>query len=228
MVNVYYVGGCVRDEIMDVKCHDIDFSVEAASYEEMRDWVASKGEIFLETPQYLTIRARLPNIKGADFVLARKDGTYDKDGRRPDFVEPGTLLDDLSRRDFCMNAIAKPLEGGDYIDPFMGQEDIKCRIVRCVGKTEDRFAEDSLRLLRALRFSITKGFALHPEIQDCLGRRDMVDRLENVSVERQREELNKCLAFDTLDTLRKLQVYPLVRDVVFQGRLSLEATLKDR
>ena len=117
-MHIYQVGGSLRDECLGRPCKDFDFSVEAPSYEAMREHLVQDGyTIFLEKPEYLTIRARFP--KGhpqervcADFVLCRKDGFY-SDGRRPDTVEPGTIYDDLARRDFTMNAMARACRQAD-------------------------------------------------------------------------------------------------------------------
>jgi tRNA nucleotidyltransferase (CCA-adding enzyme) len=142
MIELYEVGGCVRDSLLGIDSKDIDFTVIAPSYEDMREFLTDAGfEIFLETPEYFTIRARFPKVvthdaiptrfvrtkklPTADFVLARKEGAY-SDGRRPDEVQMGTLLDDLSRRDFTMNAMARDRDGR-LIDPFGGQQDVKER-----------------------------------------------------------------------------------------------------
>jgi len=213
MTQFYLVGGAVRDKILQVSSKDMDFAVEAPSFAAMRDEIERRGgEIFLETPEYLTIRARVPKLGAADFVLCRKDGAY-IDGRRPEDVEPGTLMDDLARRDFTMNAIAMD-EDGKYIDPFGGQADIEDKLIRCVGNTHDRFAEDYLRMLRAIRFGITKNMRLdHPIIQ-CFLDPKLVGKLAYVSVERVREELFKCFKYNTLNMLYVLEGFPLVRDMV--------------
>lgn len=222
----YKVGGCVRDEILGLKSKDIDYSVEAASYEAMRDAVIQRGgEIFLETPQHFTIRAKVPGLGAADFVLARKDGAY-SDGRRPDSVEAGTLLDDLARRDFTMNAIAQD-EEGNFIDPFNGAKDISNRFIQVVGSV-DRLREDSLRMLRAIRFAITKDFILSPQIFTFLSLGENAKLLRNVSEERIREEMNKAFAADTLKTLTFLDHFTAIREVLFSRGLSLETTLKQR
>src|SRR5688572_15396559 len=117
VVKAYEVGGDVGDRLMGLKNpKDLNYTVEAESYDEMVAWIKTQGTIFVEQPQYWTVRAHLSGKRPADYVLARKDGQY-SDGRRPDSVKPGTLLDDLKRRDFTMNAIAIG-ESGEYIDPF--------------------------------------------------------------------------------------------------------------
>src|SRR3990167_10022522 len=120
MVKFFLTGGFLRDRLLNIPSKDLDYAVEASSYQEMKQAIIERdGEIFLETEKYLTIRARIPKFGAADFVLCRKDGTYIKDRRRPDFVEIGTLFDDLSRRDATINALAED-ENGNIIDFFNG------------------------------------------------------------------------------------------------------------
>ena len=223
----YEVGGCVRDAIIGVESKDIDYAVEADSYETMKTAIENRGgSIFMEQPEYLTIRAKVPNLGCADFVLCRKDGGY-KDGRHPDSVKPGTLEDDLSRRDFTMNAIAKD-EDGNLIDPFGGIHAIEIGIIRCVGNARRRMEEDQLRLLRAVRFSITKQMGIDRDIRRCLSSLTLISELKNsVSVERVREEMNKAFMFDTLRTLHTLEEFPLLRDSLFNsGAIRLQPTMK--
>lgn len=223
-VKFYQVGGCVRDELLGVRSKDIDYSVEAESYEDMRNAIVLRGgEIFLETPEYFTIRAKVPGMGACDFVLCRKDGQY-SDGRRPDKVEMGTLYDDLARRDFTMNAIAKQEDGG-YVDPHGGIHDIELRMITAVGSAYNRFHEDYLRMLRAIRFCVTKRFVLSAEVDDAI--RKMGHRIAEVSVERIREELLKAFQVDTIATLFLLREYGLDK-IVFDKRLGLrlEPTLK--
>lgn len=234
----YQVGGCVRDALLGVKSKDIDFSVEAESYEAMRAAIVERcggslndpedcklgGRIIkVEKPEFATIRAVDPVLGGVDFVLCRKDGTY-SDGRRPDSVEMGTLLDDLSRRDFTVNAIARA-DDGLLVDPFHGQRDLSNNILRCVGDTERRMTEDALRILRAIRFSITKGFAFDLKLDEFLSRKSSARLLACVSIERVREELLKCFDADTYLTLTVLENYRHIREVIFSRNLKLTPTI---
>lgn len=197
-MQVYKVGGAVRDLLMGHESKDIDYSVVAKSYDEMKEYILNKGcQIYQERPEYATIRARYGN-EDVDFVLCRKDGFY-SDSRRPDSIEIGSLMDDLSRRDFTMNAIAID-EAGNYHDPFNGWKDIENRIIRCVGSVE-RLREDPLRMMRALRFSITKRMLLDDDITDFIYNHDNWDLLYKVSEERISTELNKCLEKSSLETL---------------------------
>ena len=226
-IHLFKVGGAVRDEFLGVKSKDIDFAVEAPSFEAMRNFIADNGKIFLEKPEFFTIRAKVHG-EDADFVLCRKEHGY-SDGRRPDLVTPGDIYDDLSRRDFTMNAIAIHTMEGAVIDPHNGVKDIEARIVRCVGNAEARFTEDSLRMIRAVRFAITKGFTLDWDIQNALHNRTLLDKLSNVSKERIREELNRCFKHNTLSTMKMFERFSKLRDIVFSDdTLWLEATNKDR
>ena len=223
-IKFYLVGGAVRDEILGFSSKDLDYSVEAPSYNAMRDEIVKrKGEIFLETPEYFTIRAKVPKMGACDFVLCRKDGQY-SDGRRPDKVEMGTLYDDRARRDFTMNAIAKA-EDGSYIDPHDGQLDIADKLINCVGHAEDRFAEDYLRILRAIRFAVTKKMRLSQDTYDAIQK--YKDKVMEVSVERVREELYKAFKFDTVKTLVALHEFGL-EHIVFDKAygLRLKPTLE--
>jgi tRNA nucleotidyltransferase/poly(A) polymerase len=233
-VRLFEVGGCVRDEFLGVASKDVDFAVEAPSFEAMEAHIQQEGlKIFLSKPEFLTIRAGVPKghplrerCKDADFVLARKDGPS-TDGRRPDSVEPGTILDDLARRDFTVNAMARCVASGRILDPFNGQRDLEARELRFVGDPMERIREDGLRVLRALRFSVTKGLRLVNV--DALGSVEAAGMLSAVSSERVGDEINKMTAHDTLRALETLERFPRVRAAVF-GRegLSLLATMKRR
>lgn len=223
MAKFYQVGGCVRDRLLGIQSKDIDFSVEAASYDAMREAVIARGcEVKVDKPEFVTIRAVHPELGGVDFVLCRKDGTYENDGRRPDFVEIGTLSDDLARRDFTVNAMAEA-EDGSLIDPHGGQIDLAARVLRCVGDTDKRLREDSLRMLRAIRFAITKGFHLSCEIKHFL--HGYARLLDNISIERIREELLKCFEKDTLLTLQYLEDFKEIRREIFKRNLKLTPTI---
>jgi tRNA nucleotidyltransferase/poly(A) polymerase len=247
----YMVGGAVRDELLGVKSEDIDFSVVLSEF----DWFAGAPldpfdlmeiklkdmgfDIFELRPKFLTIRAKFPkgdvsalpagmvihslNNLTADFVLARKESDY-TDGRRPDRVEPGTLEDDLARRDFTMNAIAKD-DKGNLIDPFNGQRDIEMKIIRAVGDPMDRIREDKLRLLRALRFSITKGFSIDKDLMYAIGffGPDIVD----VSAERVRKELAKMFNHNMVRSFAVLDHFNLLVYINALG-INFQPTMKAR
>lgn len=244
----FEVGGCVRDSLLGVPSKDVDFvavsrdqfdSVESA-FEAMKDHLVANGfepkketSLDCDPHQFLTIRAKVSSKSPlrqitdyADFVLARKDGPY-SDGRRPDWVKPGTLLDDLSRRDFKCNAIARAIDG-TLIDPFDGQRDIKDKIISFVGNAETRIKEDGLRIMRAFRFEVTKGFKMDSEAWDAVRSEFGADMLSRQKVERIREELVKMFKADTLTSLKLLCELPeFTRAAIFRDGLRLDATMKD-
>lgn len=254
----FEVGGCVRDEIMGVKSKDIDFTVvlnsgdfpdPSLSVESVdpftvmeRELVRRGFKIFVRTPEFLTIRAKFPKptagmpttIKpewqglDADFVLARKEGAY-SDGRRPDEVTPGTLEDDLARRDFTMNAIAKDWEG-NLIDPFGGQRDISIGIISAVGEADDRLREDALRAVRALRFMVTKNMTVDPGLRWAMQTQAVLDNIigEPVKDERIAIEVQKMFRHDTLKSLRLMGEFPRLTEAIFSGKVFLDASMKTK
>jgi tRNA nucleotidyltransferase (CCA-adding enzyme) len=223
-LKLFVTGGTLRDRLLGLKPKDMDYSVEAPSYAAMvEQFEAMGGHVWQLRPEFLTVRGKLPGVGDADFVMCRKEGFY-SDGRHPDSVEPGTVLDDLARRDFTVNAMAQA-DGGPLLDPFDGQGDLKAGLLRCVGDPVHRFSEDSLRMVRALRFTVTRGFTLHPTVAAALTHQTLLDGLDNCAVERVREEMFKAFACDTLATLRLLERFPRLRDKVFSRGLKLTPTL---
>jgi len=218
----FLVGGCVRDELLGVPSKDFDFVVLVNSFELMREEIIRNGgEIFLEKPEYQVIRAKLPNFGAADFALPRTDGEY-KDGRRPDTTQiTKSLYEDSCRRDFTIGAMYKNLATGEIIDYHNGQRDIENQLIRCVGCAGDRIREDSLRILRAIRFSITKNFGFDYDLYECLKSDRFPQLLRNVSAERIREEIYKCFKFNTMETLDILREFPFVTKEVFNERTKL-------
>lgn len=242
----FLVGGAVRDELLGKSPKDFDYSVVLEQdidlfigrpdgsfdlFESMKANLIREGfRIFLETPEHFTIRAQFPKDSGkrltADFVLARREGPY-SDGRHPDWVQAGALNHDLARRDFTMNAIAKNSDGA-FIDMHGGMMDIKNQIIRAVGDPKERMMEDSLRVLRALRFKIQLGFQLSSDLEDMLFDTDVLLALRNISDERKMDELNKAFRANSLQTIRELNHYHRLGDIVFAGRVNLEATMKQK
>jgi len=222
MITLYLVGGCIRDQILYKNCHDYDIIVKTDSYDEMINYIKNEGgQIIYENKKYFTIKAKFNN-QLIDFVLCRKDGLY-KNCRAPEIVYPGTLYDDLSRRDFTMNALAKECQiinhkliiKNDIIDYFGGIEDINNKIIKCVGNTIDRFKEDCLRLVRAFRFSIILNFQLSKDIIECLNNITIINLLSNISKERIQNELNQCFNYDTYKTILSLSYFPLFQKFLF-------------
>ena len=204
MIKIYEVGGSIRDSFLGKENKDLDYSVEAPSFEDMLKHIEdTHKKVFLVKPEYLTVRAQGMDGLARDYVMCRKDGSY-SDQRRPDSVEIGTIYDDLARRDFTVNAIAKDVQTGVLIDPHGGVADLKRGLLRTVGSARARFNEDPLRLLRAMRFAITKGLELDPAIVVFLQSSSSADKIKTVSEERIREELYKCFKFSTPKTIHFL------------------------
>jgi tRNA nucleotidyltransferase/poly(A) polymerase len=190
---------------------------------------SQKFEIFLSTPECFTIRARFPEghqYSGvADFVMARKEIGY-VEGTRTPIVQPGTLYDDLERRDFTLNALAKD-ENGEIIDFFKGLRDLEKGILRTPLPCEQTFDDDPLRILRAIRFSITKGFTIPKNMWSEIYHYDYERKMKVVSEERIKDELFKCFKHDTLETWNRLNVYPRLRDYIFSSnKLWLKPTFE--
>lgn len=242
-MKIFLVGGAVRDELLGIKSKDLDYVVVLddldVSVEEgfsiMEQHLKDEGfTIWLSTPDMFTIRAKFPpghKFQGdADFVLARKEVGYIEGTRRP-ILKIGTLFDDLQRRDFTVNAIAKD-EDGNLIDPFGGIDDIKTRWLITPIDAEITFSEDSLRLLRAIRFNITKGFRLDKSIYYAMSNRKILNNLrQTVSQDRIRDELFKMFKHDTLRTIEFLTYLDKnhcvgLLDICFRNGLWLEPTTK--
>jgi poly(A) polymerase len=240
----YEVGGKVRDEILGLESKDIDYvavpngdliddvGTVNAMFNILEGFLRNEGfEIFLVTPDCFTIRAKFP--KGhkhqgvADFVMARKEVGYIPNTRTP-IVKPGDLYDDLSRRDFTLNALAKD-EDGNIIDYFNGLEDLRRGYLRTPIDCKITFNDDPLRILRAIRFCITKGFWIGPHMDGVIQDYEYDEKMGVVSTERIREELLKCLSFDTLKTLKTLHEYPSLRNYIFKNNtLWLKPTLEKK
>ena len=211
----YLVGGAVRDKLLGIPCKDLDYVMLAPSFIAMRDALLKSGcKIFVEKPEYLTIRANHPQLGCVDFACARTDGTY-TDGRRPDSTEITTDIElDLSRRDFTCNAIAEDVVTGRIIDPFDGQFAIKQKILMAVGNAERRLSEDKLRAFRALRFTVTRSFIMDYPLIQAIRNLALPSEFDSVSTERIREELNKMFQRDWLFSMHQLTQFGTLTQVI--------------
>ena len=185
----YVVGGCVRDSILGREPHDWDICTPALPGELLVEFEEKGYRVIPTGLQHGTITVHL-NGNNYEITTFRRDGEY-SDGRHPDTVEfTSDLIYDLERRDFTINAMAYNPEEG-LIDPYCGYEDIQDRRIRCVGNPDDRFQEDGLRILRALRFALQLNFFI-----DELTERSMLDNKElinNISMERINTEFIKII-----------------------------------
>jgi tRNA nucleotidyltransferase/poly(A) polymerase len=233
----YLVGGAVRDEILGLNNKDLDYvfvfnelnenQTADECFEDMYKLIQERGEIFLSTPSCYTIRYKDRKTKEVkDVVMARKEIGY-IEGTRTPIIKPGSLYDDLERRDFTVNAIAKD-EDGTLIDYFNGLEHLNKGVLRTPLNPEVTFNDDPLRILRAIRFCITKHFFIESNIDDLIRTYDYETKMGVVSDERIREELYKCFKFDTIQTLRTLNDYPGLRNYVFRdNKLWLKPTMEE-
>jgi tRNA nucleotidyltransferase (CCA-adding enzyme) len=190
----YAVGGCVRDTILGKVPGDWDITTDARP--------ADVKALFRRTidtgTEHGTVTVMIGKT-GYEITTYRVDSVY-SDGRHPDSVTfTPSLAEDLKRRDFTMNAMAYSERDG-LKDLFGGQEDIRCRVIRCVGNPDERFQEDALRILRAVRFSAQLGFEIEEETWEALKRH--APNLVHVSKERIFAELNKTLLSDHPEKLK--------------------------
>ena len=212
-IRLFEVGGSIRDELMGIdNPPDRDFCAESPDgWRALHCWCHDNMErVFLVNPEFFTIRGRMSDGTTIDVVMCRQDGPS-SDGRHPDHVEPGTLMEDLARRDFTVNAMAREVNPqtlepiGDIIDPFDGKSDLMTHTLRCVGNTKDKIQEDGLRILRAARFIVTKN--LGPSVELAAELKSPLPWLwmdDTVSTERVREELQKMFKNNGADAIRFL------------------------
>ena len=187
----YAVGGCVRDSILGRVPGDWDITTSALPQQ-----VKALFRRTIDTGiQHGTVTIMLGK-NGYEVTTYRIDGKYE-DSRHPESVEfTPNLEEDLKRRDFTINAMAYNDENG-VVDIFGGIDDIRNRIIRCVGIAHDRFTEDALRILRAVRFSAQLGFEIDKATKDAA--RELAPTLVKISRERIHTELNKLLLSDNPD-----------------------------
>lgn len=179
----YAVGGCIRDSILDRIPDDWDITTSASPYQ--------IKELFKHTIdtglKHGTVTVMVDR-EGFEVTTYRIDGTYE-DGRHPkDVMFTASLVEDLKRRDFTINAMAYNNASG-LVDIFGGMADLKDKIIRCVGSPEKRFTEDALRIMRAVRFSAQLGYEIEPKTKAAL--MEFAPRLICISSERIQAELVK-------------------------------------
>lgn len=181
----YPVGGCIRDLLLGRTPGDVDLCTSAHPEQVM---ALFPNAVPTGLPHgTVTVPTEDGNVEITTF---RREGGY-ADFRHPDGVSFDVgLTEDLSRRDFTVNAMALDQNGG-IVDPFGGQKDLERKLIRCVGDPDKRFSEDALRMLRAVRFSAQLGFGLEEETARAVARN--APRVEKVSGERIKAELEKTL-----------------------------------
>ena len=192
----YLVGGCVRDMLLEKRPHDWDICTGALPEQVLALFPGSRPTGI----RHGTVTVVLGSHQ-VEVTTFRTEGAY-ADHRHPDRVSfVGELTEDLSRRDFTMNAIALAADGL-LADPFGGVADIREKRIRCVGEPALRFEEDALRMLRALRFSAKLGFTI--EINTLLAIQEKAPLAASLAAERVHEELEKLLLTDAPETVHPL------------------------
>lgn len=230
----YLVGGSVRDSLMGRPVHDYDLTTSALPEQVLE--LFSDTKVFTAGIKHGTVTvlakgddadgenlsgnengSESENRSGSEWVeitTYRTDGKY-SDGRHPDGVTFSTTLDDdLSRRDFTINAMAYSASAG-LVDRFGGVDDIKRRTVRCVGEPRERFTEDALRILRAFRFAAKLDFSVEPETLRAAF--ELKNRLRLISAERIAEEFRGILASPRCSGILELMISGGVADVILPG-----------
>ena len=184
----YLVGGAVRDIFLHKKPHDFDVATNATPQDVMKLF-----KVVIPTGfEHGTVTVHFNGLE-IEVTTFRTESGY-SDGRHPDSVNyAATIEEDLSRRDFTINAIAADLKNGKIVDPFGGRRDIKKKIIRTVGKAHDRFMEDGLRPVRCLRFACKLGFSIEKCTYSELFDGDIQKKIKSISIERFRDEFEKIL-----------------------------------
>jgi tRNA nucleotidyltransferase (CCA-adding enzyme) len=190
----YLIGGCTRDLILGRKPKDWDITTNATPEQIISLFPKTFYENTFGTVGVVDENTQDETLKIIEVTPYRTETTY-SDYRRPDSVSFSTkLTDDIERRDFTVNAIAMGIKDGkitEIIDFYKGQDDIKDKILRTVGKPEDRFKEDALRMVRAVRLAAELGFTINTDAEKAI--LEHSELLKHIAIERIRDEFNKIL-----------------------------------
>lgn len=216
----YIVGGCVRDLLLKKEPEDWDIATNAKPEEISKIFSNSFYENNFLTVTVLT-KSKKNNLEEVEITTYRAEGKY-TDKRHPDEVRfAETLEQDLSRRDFTINSLALELLNNSFkiIDIFDGQKDLKNKILRSVGKADERFSEDALRMMRAVRFATTLDFEIEKETYKAI--KNNSELIKNISQERIRDELIKIImserAAEGIELLRKLDILKYIIPEIEEG-----------
>ncbi|GAA3999185.1 CCA tRNA nucleotidyltransferase [Streptomyces marokkonensis] len=191
------VGGSVRDAMLGRLGNDLDFTTDARPQDVlkiMRPWADAVWEVGIA---FGTVGAQKEGRVGdADQswqieVTTYRSEAYDRTSRKPEVSYGDSIEEDLVRRDFTVNAMAVALPEKKFIDPYGGLDDLAARVLRTPGTPEESFSDDPLRMMRAARFAAQLDFEVAPEVVAAM--KDMAARIDIVSAERVRDELNKLI-----------------------------------
>jgi len=218
----HIVGGCVRDFLRDVKPKDWDIATSAKPEQIQKLFPDSfyKNKFFTVT---VKVESEEPELKGIEITTYRLETKY-TDKRHPDEIKfAKTIEQDLARRDFTVNAIALRIKNSknEIIDPFNGKKDLKNKVIKAVGKPEQRFSEDALRMMRAVRFSTTLGQGWKIEKNTAKAIENNSSWLQAISKERIRDELIKMImseqASKGIELLRELKLLKYIIPEIEEG-----------
>ncbi|HIW28793.1 MAG TPA: CCA tRNA nucleotidyltransferase [Candidatus Luteococcus avicola] len=193
---LYLVGGPVRDALLGVVQHDLDFATSARPDDVealLRGWTKAVWDIGKD---FGTIGAKKTS-NGVEYqveVTTFRADVYRGDSRKPEVSFGDTITDDLARRDFTVNAMAYDVANATFVDPWGGLADLAAATLRTPSTPERSFSDDPLRMMRAARFASQLQFTVAPDVQRAMT--DMADRIEIISAERVRDELSKLLLTD--------------------------------
>lgn len=200
----YAVGGCVRDSILGRNPDDWDITTSARP-EQIKSFFKKTIDTGIK---HGTVTVMM-NHTGYEVTTYRIDGEY-KDGRHPESVEfSAKLVDDLKRRDFTINAMAYN-ESNGFVDEFNGIEDLNNHVIRCVGNPIERFSEDALRMMRAIRFSAQLGFDIDSKTYAAIV--ELAPAIRQVSMERVQVELAKTIMSDNPFYVKQYEQTGLLRE----------------
>ncbi|HYU20635.1 MAG TPA: HD domain-containing protein [Chloroflexota bacterium] len=222
---LYLVGGSVRDLLLGRPSPDLDFTTDARP-RQVKTLLRRAGadSIFAVGEKFGTIGAWFGDCLVE--VTTYRSERYQPGSRKPDVEFGHSLYGDLSRRDFTVNAIAQDVRSGELVDPFGGQADLKARLIRAVGCAAERFAEDPLRLLRAVRLAVQLGLDIEPATRQAIV--EEADRLAEISRERIAQEMHKLLlAGPPTRGIRLLCDLGLMREIIPE-LLAMRGMLEDR
>ncbi|MBI4121599.1 MAG: HD domain-containing protein [Candidatus Ryanbacteria bacterium] len=215
----FAVGGCVRDILMDRKPKDWDIATSATPEDITRIFSDSVYENAFGTVSVFPKNVADESLKMVEVTPYRTETSY-TDKRHPDKVEFGkTLEEDLARRDFTINSLALNVKTDEIIDLFQGKRDFKDGLIRAVGNAEDRFEEDALRIMRALRFAAELGYMI--EEKTLLAVKRKAKLLRFIAKERIRDEFSRILLsptpHDALNLMRDVGVLKFVMPEIEEG-----------
>lgn len=198
---VFLVGGCVRDMFMQRDIHDIDLTTSALPHDVMHYFQEAGYQVIPTGIKHGTITVMIHD-QPYEITTYRTESEYQNHRSPADVSFSKNIVEDLQRRDFTINAIACGLHD-DIIDPYQGEQDIQKQLIRCVGDPKERFQEDALRILRALRFCAVLDFTIEEDTWHAIQR--YAHLLCYISKERIRVEFNKILLTNKKGTLQFLR-----------------------